>query len=83
MRRPTVKPVPVKGRRIKVQQNDQFEVAGFVIDAEILAPMLDPSVRCLWAFVHDGAGKVQPVPYTEERVIWLQEDDLRRAGSET
>jgi len=59
-----------------IKPDDEIELSGFIIDAEILASVLDPSVRALWAFVDDGKGNVQPVPYAEDRVIWLEEQDI-------
>lgn len=68
--------VSPRGRRIKVQQFDELEICGFIVDAEILAAVLDPRNRTLWAFVNDGKGRVQPTAYTEEQVIWLTPEDI-------
>ena len=71
------------GRRIIVQQHDTLVVCGFEIDAEILAAVLDPANRTLWAFIHstDGA-KIEPCAVDEERCIWLEESDLFRGAKD-
>ena len=71
------------GRRIQVQQHDVLCITRFEIDAEILAAVLDPKNRCLWAFVHaEGGAKVQPTPFDESRVLWLEDSDLSRSSKD-
>ena len=65
-------------RRIRVRQIDELEICGFIIDAEILAAVLNPENRVLWSFIGDGEGRVQPVPVQEEMCIWLLPSDLVR-----
>jgi len=68
-------------RRIVVRKDDVLVVNGLALDGEVLKDMMDPSKRLLWAFVRED-GDVRPVAYAEDRVIWLQDDDLVRKGSD-
>lgn len=72
---PKKKPVSAP-RRVRVMPGDEIELAGFIIDADILGALMDPANRALWSFVDDGKGRVQPIPYTEDRVIWLSDKDV-------
>jgi hypothetical protein len=50
---------------------------GYAIDANILDAIVNPEARLLWAFIkkdHD----IRPVPYSEDKVIWLTDEDLVR-----
>jgi hypothetical protein len=73
---------PEPRRRIKVKQTDELEICGFIVDAEILAAVLDPENRVLWSFIGDGEGRVQPVPVQEEMCIWLLPSDLVRTAKD-
>lgn len=66
-------------RRIVAGQRDVIEVCGFEVDAEILAAVLDPENRLLWAFVHGPDGRVQPVGIGEDKCVWLEDSDLFRS----
>jgi len=68
-------------RRIVVRKDDVLVVNGLALDGEVLKDMMDPSKRLLWAFVRKD-GDVQPCAYAEDRVIWLQDEDLVRKGSD-
>lgn len=46
------------------------------IDLDILDAVIDPKRRLLWAFVRKSDGRIQPVPFREEQVIWLEPGDL-------
>lgn len=63
-------------RRIRIQRDDVLIVGAYEFDANVLAQMLRPRVRALWAFIaNKESGNIQPVMYTEDRVIWLQDED--------
>ena len=70
------------GRRIKVSQHDTLDICGYLVDAEILAAVLCPDNRMLWAFISDGKGRVEPVAVDEEHCIWLQDSDLIRGAKD-
>lgn len=71
-------------RRIVVRKSDILVINGYEVDASVLTGMVDPEKRILWAFVRaDNGVDVQPVAYSEERVIWLTEEDLVRPRAET
>jgi hypothetical protein len=61
-------------------------VNGYELDGDILAEIIAPKAkkRLLWAFIKSADGtKIQPVCYSEEKVIWLSEEDqIRKAGDE-
>jgi hypothetical protein len=58
-------------RRITVHPLvDTLVINGLEIDASILAAVIVPNNRLLWAFVRNG-NTVQAVAYDEEKVIWL------------
>ena len=63
------------GRRIAVRKDDVLVFKGYEIDAEVLRAIVNPDVRALWAFVKRGA-QIQPVAYSEEKVIWLTEEEV-------
>jgi hypothetical protein len=68
----------VQGRRyIRVRSTDTLVINGLALDVSILEDMLQPNTRVLWAFVHDET-TVRPVPYSEDRCIWLTDEDLVR-----
>ena len=65
-------------RRIVVLKDDVLVIRGIEIDAEVLREIVDPTKRLLWAFIKKD-GDVMPVAYSEDRCIWLSDDDLVRA----
>ena len=66
-------------RRIVVRKTDTLIIDGYEVDASVLGDMMDPERRLLWAFVRAENGvDIRPVPYDEERVIWLTDEDLQR-----
>ena len=66
-------------RRIVVRKTDMLVIDGYEVDASVLVGMIDPDKRVLWAFIRAENGvDIRPVPYDEERVIWLTDEDLRR-----
>ena len=66
-------------RRIVVRGDDVLIVEGVEIYADVLKAIVDPDKRLLWTFVREADGSaIRPVAYSEERVIWLQDDDLHR-----
>ena len=66
------------GHRLVVQKDDTLVVEGWEVEASVLAEIIKPDKRVLWAFVKSEDGQLQPVPYTEDRVVWLQDGDLER-----
>jgi hypothetical protein len=69
-------------RRLVVQKDDVLVVKGMELDVAILEEMLVGDKRLLWAFLKNEAGDLQPVPYSEDKVIWLTDDDLVRSQFE-
>lgn len=67
----------VPGRRLVIRSNDTLVFKGYEIDAEILEAIVNPSARLLWAFVKKGHD-IRPVAYSEDKVIWLTDEDLVR-----
>jgi hypothetical protein len=68
-------------RRVAIRTGDLLVLNGFEIDAAILSDIVNPDKRLLWAFVRGGDDTIRPVAYTEDRVIWLAEEDLVRNES--
>jgi hypothetical protein len=69
---------PAVRRRVVLGRNDVVFHRGMEIDTNILDAVLSSDKRVLWAFVKNGDGNVMAVPYSEDHVIWLTEDDLHR-----
>lgn len=69
-------------RRLVVSKNDVLVIDGVELDVSILAEMLTGDKRLLWAFIKNADGDTQPISYSEDRVIWLTDDDLVRGKSE-
>jgi hypothetical protein len=66
-------------RYVVVRNSDILVINGFEIDAAILTDIVAPDKRLLWAFVKSEDGTaIRPVPYNEERVVWLSDEDLVR-----
>ena len=67
-------------RRVSVKPGDILILNGFEIDADVLLEITRPNRRMLWSFVQseDGA-RIQPTPFTEDKVIWIEASDLVRA----
>ena len=70
-------------RRVVVRKSDSLIINGYEVDGAILASIVNPENRLLWTFVRAKNGvDIQPVAYSEERVVWLTDDDLiRRSDS--
>jgi hypothetical protein len=67
----------VAGRTLVIRNNDTLVFKGYEIDADILDAIVNPEARLLWAFIkkdHD----IRPVAYSEDKVIWLTDEDLVR-----
>lgn len=60
------------------QAGDVIVMDGVEISAEALSVITDPNNRLLYAFVKKR-GRVHPVAYSEERVIWLETRDEQEA----
>jgi len=69
-------------RRLVVSKDDVLVIKGMELDVSILEEMLVGDKRLLWAFLKNESGDLQPVPYSEDKVIWLTSDDLVRSKSE-
>jgi hypothetical protein len=69
------------GRRIVVGKQDVLVLGQYEVDATILAQMLDPRNRVLWATL-ECDGRLQCIPYDETRCIWLTDDDLVRTNKD-
>ena len=70
-------------RKLTVRRDDVLVLNGFEIDADVLLEITKPNQRMLWAFVQSEDGtRIQPTPFTEDKVIWLTEEDLVRSNSE-
>lgn len=61
------------GRRILVRRYDVLLIGEFEIDVQTLLAVLNPAARVLWCFMN-AKGRVQPVPYTEDQVIWMDRE---------
>ncbi len=59
------------------QPGDVVVYGDVEIPADVLAVIVHPRARVLWAFIQEF-GRIQPVAYDETRVIWLTEEDLTR-----
>ena len=64
-------------RRLVVHKDDVLVIGGLELEASILAAMLEPGKRLLWAFIHEG-GDVRPAAYSEDQCIWLEPAYLDR-----
>lgn len=60
------------------QAGDVIVMDGVEISAEALSVITNPNNRLLYAFVKKR-GRVHPVAYSEERVIWLETRDEQEA----
>jgi hypothetical protein len=65
------------GRTLIIRSNDTLVFKGYEIDAAVLEAIVSPEARVLWAFVKKG-NDIHPVAYSEDRVIWLTDEDLVR-----
>lgn len=63
---------------VAVRKNSIIEYRGMKFDTAVLDAVLNTDARLLWVFLKDKDGTVQPVPYSEEKVIWLEETDLHQ-----
>ena len=70
-------------RKLTVRRDDVLVLGGFEVDADVLTEIVKPNRRMLWAFVQSDDGlRIQPTPFTEDKVIWLLESDLVRDKAE-
>ena len=70
-------------RKLTVRRDDVLVLNGFELDADVLTEIVKPNRRMLWAFVQSDDGlRIQPTPFTEDKVIWLLESDLVRDKAE-
>lgn len=67
----------VAGRTLVIRSNDTLVFKGYEIDANILDAIVNPEARLLWAFIKKGHD-IRPVAYSEDKVIWLTDEDLVR-----
>lgn len=65
-------------RRVELGSRDVLVYKGKEIDKNILEAIVDTKKRLLWAFVEGAEGDVRAVPYSEEQVIWMSEEDVVR-----
>ena len=73
----------VAKRRLIVHADDVLVLNGFEVDADVLIEITKPGKRLLWAFTKSEDGtEIHPVAYSEDRVIWLTDEDLVRPRSE-
>lgn len=70
------------GRRIVLQKNDVVVYKGFEFDTEVLKAICNPDARLFWAFIRNGQ-RIQPVAYSEDKVIWIEPADLERTEDVT
>jgi hypothetical protein len=64
------------GRYITARKGDTLVVGGHEVDVAVLEEIMKPDKRVLWAFVRNDAGDVTPICYSEDRVIWLTQEDV-------
>jgi hypothetical protein len=69
-------------RRIVVRRDDVLILpSGFEVDASTLVDITTLDKRLLWAFTKSEDGlEIRPVAYSEDRVIWLTDEDLVRSN---
>ena len=78
------RPAMAAKRRVVVRRDDVLVIGGFEIDADVLTEIVKPNRRMLWAFVQSDDGlRIQPTPFTEDKVIWLTNEDLVRSASDS
>lgn len=64
------------GKRVELGAKDVLVYKGMELDRNVLDAIVDTNKRLLWAFVRGSNDDVRAVPYSEERVIWLSEEDV-------
>ena len=64
------------GRYITARKGDTLVVGGHEVDVAVLEEIMKPDKRVLWAFIRNDAGDVTPICYSEDRVIWLTQEDV-------
>ena len=70
-------------RRVVVRRDDVLVLNGFEIGADVLLEITKPNKRLLWQFIQSEDGlEIRPIAYSEDRVIWLTDEDLVRPRSE-
>ena len=71
-------------RRVVVRRDDVLVLpTGFEVEASILVDITAPDKRILWAFTKSEDGlEIRPIAYSEDRVIWLTDEDLVKASSD-
>lgn len=58
-----------------------IRVGNLELDIGALCAMADPNARVLWAFVwNKNKTRVQPMPFREDQILWLQPSDLNYAA---
>jgi hypothetical protein len=65
--------------RKTVYKDDTIVIGDYSVSAEVLATIINPDARLLWAFIEKD-GRIQPVPYGEDKVIWLTDNDFSSPG---
>jgi len=65
------------GRTLIIRSNDTLVFKGYEIDASVMEAIVNTDARLLWAFIKKG-NDIAPVAYSEDRVIWLADEDLVR-----
>ena len=64
--------------RIVLRSGDTLIYRGKTLDRDVLDAVLNTNQRLLWAFVRSAEDDIMAVPYSEDRVVWLEESDIRR-----
>lgn len=62
-------------RTIVIRKSDKVVVNGYEVTGEMLKLLMDPAARLLWAFVEKD-GRLQVVPYDENKVIWMDLENV-------
>lgn len=65
-------------RYVELGSKDVLIFKGMEIDQDVLEAIVETNKRLLWAFVRGERNDIRAVPYSEDRVIWLAEEDLRK-----
>lgn len=73
------KSASLNNHRVTLGAKDVLVYKGMDIDRGILDAIVDTDKRVLWAFVRSEYGEVRAVPYSEDHVIWLTDDDVLKA----
>ena len=68
-------------RRRRIYKSDELVIGPYRISGEDVRMMLNPRARALWGLC-ERDGRLTPVMYTEDRVIWTMATDWEHSDVE-